>query len=55
MTEAIPAALDVIKADPNLRCANVRSARLFKVPDFEKYKITPCWRPCLRKPAAKRL
>jgi HEAT repeat protein len=41
MTEAIPALLDVIKADPDPQVRERAVGALFKVPDFDKYKITP--------------
>ena len=41
MTDAIPALLNVIKADPDPE-VRVRSVgALYKVPDLDKYKITP--------------
>jgi len=41
MTEAIPALLEVIKADPDPEVRERAVGALFKVPDLDKYKITP--------------
>ncbi len=41
MTETIPALLEVIKADPDPQVRERAVGALFKVPDLDKYKITP--------------
>jgi HEAT repeat protein len=41
MTEAIPALLEVIASDPDPQVRERAVGALFKVPDLDKYKITP--------------